>query len=83
MLPFLSYHELLPLSVLVFYRGTAKAVAYMLLDVDCFDRENWSFFRSVPDSKYRDRLDFLFEIHRHVFLYKDADSKMTKKIFVF
>ena len=31
----------------------------------------------------RSRLDFLFEVHRQVVLYKDAEPNVTKKIFVF
>ena len=54
----------------------------MLLDVEFRPRELIVFsFRS--GQQLINRLDFLFEVHRQVVLYKDAEPKVTKKIFVF
>ena len=54
----------------------------MLLDVELRSRELVVVsFRSWQ--QLRNKLDFLFEIHKQVVLYKDAEPKVTKKTFVF
>ena len=62
--------------------GHHTAAACMFMDVDLQSRElivfSFRFWQQM-----RDRLHFLFEVHRQVVLYKDAESKVTKKIYDF
>ena len=65
------------------HRGTAKAAAAaacMFMDVDLQSRELVVFFVPFPTANARQAT---LPVHRQVVLYKDAESKVTKKIYDF
>ena len=80
MLPCVSSHKLLALLTLA-QEYRRRSTLYVAGYRTSIERTGRFSFRSLQ--QLRNKLDFLFEVHTQVVLYKDAEPKVTKNILSF